>query len=69
MTLTRVTVNLVPGAMEALEHAVATTGESKTDAINRAVRAYDWLVRVLAEDGGELVLQRKDGTAERVRFL
>lgn len=38
--LTRVTVNLIPRAAQALDHLAALTGDTKTDTINRAIQFY-----------------------------
>lgn len=53
--LERLTVNLIPRASKALEHACSLTGDSKTDTINRAVQVYAYLEDVWAKDGAVLV--------------
>ncbi len=52
----RVTVNLTPRASQALSDVVARTGDTKTDAINRALRIYAYVERVLG-DGGAVYVQ------------
>lgn len=39
--LTKVTVNLIPAAMRALETSAEIEGLSRTDVINRALLAYE----------------------------
>jgi hypothetical protein len=51
--LERVTVHLTPRASRALELLVELTGDSKTDAINRALQVYAFLEQVAAQGGGE----------------
>ncbi len=52
--LTKVTVNLVPRAMKALEDVSASTGDTKTESINRALQIYAWLQSRI--DAGEQVV-------------
>jgi hypothetical protein len=51
--LTRLTVNLIPKAAEALDHVAALTRDSKTDSVNRAIQLYDYLMERQAK--GETV--------------
>ena len=53
--LTRVTVNLTPRAVAALDVLAAAGPQSKTDAINRALRTAGRLVRHV-DSGGVVVL-------------
>lgn len=53
--LTKVTVNLVPRAVDALNAAAEQTGDSRTDTVNRALQMYALLVRDTA-DGAEVWL-------------
>lgn len=68
--LTRMTVNLTPRAMGALEWTCGRTGENKTDVINRALQVlavvHDMLER---NDGRSLVVVQPDGRSERVYVL
>lgn len=69
MSLIRVTVNLTPRSERALEQATALTGESKTDAINRAVQIYAYLQQVIADDGALYARDRAEGELERLKLL
>lgn len=40
----KLTVNLTPGSVAALDQAMEFTGDSGTDAVNRAVQLYAYLV-------------------------
>jgi len=53
--LTRITLNLVPESVKALDQVTARTGHNNTDAINIAVRLMAKIVT------GELELCRRDG--------
>jgi hypothetical protein len=57
--LARVTANLTARSTRALEQVVAITGDSQTDAINRALQVYAYLEQILAE-GGEVYTRRAD---------
>src|SRR5213593_2900467 len=48
--LSRVTVNLTPRSMQALDRVSVAVGESKTDAINRALQVYAFLREVLDQE-------------------
>ncbi len=54
--LERLSVNLAPRASRALEQAVTLTGDSKTDAINRALAVYAYFEQVL-HDGGVVLVE------------
>jgi hypothetical protein len=49
----RLTVNLTPRSSAALDLAVELTGDTKTDAINRALQVYAYLEKVV-ESGGSV---------------
>lgn len=67
--LERVTVNLTERSSRALEEVVALRGESKTDAINRALQMYSLIERIL-QSGGKVYVQEGDQQElERVRFF
>lgn len=69
-TLTRVNVNLTPRTVTALESAVAKTGDSRTDTINRAIQVYDLVQDLLrGGDGRSLVIRYPDGETERVFIM
>ncbi|GII96160.1 hypothetical protein [Sinosporangium siamense] len=67
--LERVTVNLTARASQALENVVELTGDSKTDAINRAVQIYAFLEQVLSSDGAVYIRASPDGELERIRLF
>ncbi|MEV7548221.1 hypothetical protein AB0N89_01190 [Amycolatopsis sp. NPDC089917] len=54
--LTRVTVNLTPRAVRALEKSTEITGHSTTDVINRATQLYSYLEQVNS-DGGRIFIR------------
>ena len=66
--LTRVTVNLIPRAMSALDRLLVVDGCGKTDAMNRAVVGYAYLQDKVAE-GAVLKLHYPTGVVEAVTFL
>lgn len=65
--LTRITVNLRPRGMAALESLMSHVG-GKTDAVERSLVAYAYLSKRVAE-GAELRLRHPDGVVEAVTFL
>jgi hypothetical protein len=67
--LTKLTVNITSKGTAALEEAAELNAESKTNAVNRAIQAYAFISRMMAE-GWELVLRDPEGKREqRVQFL
>ena len=68
VTLHKVTVNLIPKAWDAVTATSERLGLTKTDTINRALQAYEFLEREAAE-GSEVLIRRKDGKVEQVKFL
>jgi hypothetical protein len=65
--LTKITVNLVPRAAQALDTACAVTKDSKTDTINRALQLYA-LMTSLMDQGWDVYLeQEKDDVVKRER--
>jgi hypothetical protein len=69
-SLTRVTVNLTPRSVDALDNAVRKSGDSRTDTINRALQAYDLVLDLLDRSGGRsLLLKYADGETERIYIL
>jgi len=64
--LERITVNLTPRSSSALDLVVALTGDTKTDAINRAIQIYTYLERIVAQRGSVHVRHVHD--AEPVRL-
>jgi hypothetical protein len=67
--LTRLTVNLVPDAMAALDRACERTGDDRTDTVNRALLGYDQLLTLAGARGGRLRLLNPDGTQTEVKVL
>lgn len=65
--LERVTVNLTPRSSRALREAVAVTGDTKTDAINRALQIYAFLEGVWSTGGSVFVRQHADAEPELLR--
>ena len=68
-TKERITVNLTPKAVQALETLTTNTGDTKTDTINRALQIYEFLDGVIREGGRVYVRESESETLERVRFL
>lgn len=67
--LTRMTVNLSPRAVVALNQLTAIDGCDKTDAVNRAVVGYSYLLRKSRSEGAVLKLHYASGAVEAVTFL
>lgn len=68
-TLVKVTVNLTPRAVDALDLACGRTRDSKTDTINRALVVYNLVLELMERGGGQLVFQNRDGDTERIHLL
>lgn len=68
-SLVKVTVNLTPRAVDALDLACARTRDTKTDTINRALVVYNLVLELMERGGGSLTLQNRDGGTERVHLL
>ncbi|WP_405998216.1 hypothetical protein [Streptomyces sp. NBC_00829] len=64
----RFTVTLIVAAVRALGRIMRLTGHSKTDAINRSVQVYAFVLEQTAQDK-ELMLRGMDGTLEKVHVL
>lgn len=58
----RVTVLLTPTSSAALTRAAQTTGDTRTDTINRAIQAYALMADEVA-DGSRVLVQRGDQSA------
>src|SRR2546430_498477 len=67
--LVRVTVNLTPAALQALDRLCEATGYSKTDVINRALQVYEVWQELADRNGGPVTVKHKDGETERIRLL
>ncbi|MEV4123364.1 hypothetical protein [Micromonospora sp. NPDC049645] len=67
-SLTKVTVNLLPRTMAALEEVSESTGDNKTETINRAVQLYAWVQRMI--DAGEsLRVVSPDGQTREIHMF
>lgn len=67
--LVRVTVNLTPAAVQALEALCEATGYSKTDVINRSLQVYEVWQELAERNGGMVTVRHKDGETEKIRLL
>jgi len=59
----RITVALAKPTQKALVHMHEVLGLNKTDAVNQALRVYDFLLTI-AETDGAIRLKRMDGQVE-----
>jgi hypothetical protein len=64
----KLTVNLLSRVMDRLEQICAFTGESRTDAINRAIQLYA-LYHETVRDGGTFFIHSKDGKEREFHVL
>jgi hypothetical protein len=67
--LERITVNLTPRTLAALELAVEITGDIKTDAINRAIQIYAYLEQVIEAGGSIHVRESAGAELERLKIV
>jgi hypothetical protein len=78
--LTRVTVNLTPRAVAALERmaggsegragrSTSPSGMTKTELINRGIQVLEVIERMLERDKGALTFKHQDGSEETVYIL
>jgi hypothetical protein len=65
----RVTVNLTPRAVRALNNLVGWSGYTKTDTINRALQIYEFIEQVMQNGGSVHVRQSEDAELERLTFF
>jgi hypothetical protein len=68
-SLVKVTVNLNPRAVDALDSACGRTRDTKTDTINRALVVYNLVLGLVERGGGSLAVRDPDGGIERVHLL
>lgn len=66
--LTRLSVNLLPRAVAALDFAVELTGDSRTDTTNRALQVYAF-VSDLQSRGSTLIERRADGSEAEITII
>jgi hypothetical protein len=64
-----VTVNLVARASRALQRVVDITGDSKTDALNRAIQVYAYLEEIESNGGDIYVRTSRDGELQLVKMF
>lgn len=67
--LERITVNLAPRSRQALAEAMARSGDSKTDTVNRALQVYNYLEDLWRNDGVVYIRQAAGGELERLRVF
>ncbi|WP_326560657.1 hypothetical protein [Micromonospora sp. NBC_01796] len=67
--LKKVTVNLGPRAVDALDAACARTGDTKTDTMNRALVVHNLVLGLVEHGGGSLAVRHPDGGIERIHLL
>lgn len=65
----RVTVNLSARASRALELVTKLTGDSKTDAISRALQVYAFFEETTANGGALYIQQGKDAPLQLVKIF
>jgi hypothetical protein len=65
--LTKVTANLVPRAVAALQVAGEITGDNRTDVINRSLQVYAYLMKIAEE--GKLTFVKDPATGETERLV
>jgi len=63
-----VNVRLIPRAQSALDGLLSDSKLNVTDLINRAVLAYAHFWE-FEKEGAEVVVNRSDGTAERIKMI
>jgi hypothetical protein len=68
-SLERVTVNLSPRSVAALDELVQITGDTKTDAINKALQVYSFLQTVMHQGGALYTREAPGAELERLRFF
>lgn len=65
----RVTVNLTPRSVRALNNLVGWTGYTKTDTINRALQIHEFIQQIM-ENGGTVHVRQSEGAeVERLTFF
>lgn len=67
--LEKVTVNLTSRSAEALDKTIATTGDSKTDVINKALQLYAFLQDHMGAGGLFYIRDPDSSEIERLRIL
>ncbi len=67
--LTKVTVNLTPRAVKAVNQIVGRTGDTQTDTINRALVGWAKILRLVEAGGGQLDIEQPAGTTRTIRIV
>lgn len=67
-SLTKVTLNLLPRTVKALDELSDRTGDTKTECINRAVQIYAW-IRECIDGGDRVTLNDRDGSVREIRIF
>jgi hypothetical protein len=65
----RVTVNLTPRSVRALNNLVGWTGYTKTDTINRGLQIYEFIQQIMENGGTVHIRQSEGGELERLTFF
>jgi hypothetical protein len=65
----RVTVNLSARASRALEMVTKLTGDTKTDAISRALQVYAFFEETTADGGSLYIQESKDAPLQLVKIF
>jgi hypothetical protein len=69
-SLTRVTANFTPRAIQSLDRISGETGDSRTDVLNMAVMAYETMLSLIKEgDGRTLRVSLPDGEIRVLQFI
>ena len=65
----RVTVNLTPRSVRALNNLVGWTDYTKTDTINRGLQIYEFIQQIMENGGTVHVRQGEGAELERLTFF
>ena len=68
-SLERVTVNLSPRSVAALDSLVELTQETKTDSINKALQVYAYIQKLFHDGGALYVRSQVSSEPERLHIL
>lgn len=69
-SLVKVTVNLTPRTVDALDLASTRTRDTRTDTVNRALVVYNLVLELMERGGGgHLTVQHRDGGTERIHLI
>ncbi|WP_020523080.1 hypothetical protein [Catelliglobosispora koreensis] len=67
--LTKVTVNLVPRAVAALDEVAAITHDTKTEAINRSLQLYAYLQKMIEEGYSVCLMDPEEKTVVQLQLF